>query len=121
MQQGPITQFEFNQFQQAARANPGDNKLQLLLAKKMVEAAAVLADEGGRADARTTRKNRENYIFDAHKIVKKLANSVRFLFFLNLIFNFFGRRGVYFCWWLTDILWRFSPRYLRWFLESPLS
>jgi TPR repeat protein len=46
-----------------------------MLAKKMVEAASVLANEGGRADARTAKKNRENYIFDAHKIVKKLCNS----------------------------------------------
>ncbi|KAI5851319.1 hypothetical protein DFP73DRAFT_149942 [Morchella snyderi] len=71
----PITQFDLNQAQQSARANPGDQKLQLQLAKKMVEAASVLADEGGSADAKTTRKNRENFIFDAHKIIKKLANS----------------------------------------------
>lgn len=81
MKPPPITQIEFNQIQQAAKANPGDQKLQLLLAKKMVEAAAVLADEGGRADAKTTKKNRENWIFDAHKIVKKLANSVWFFCF----------------------------------------
>jgi hypothetical protein len=75
-QPSPITQFEYNQILQNARANPGNQKLQLLLAKKMVEAAAVLADEGGRADPKTTKKNRENYIFEAHKIVKKLASSV---------------------------------------------
>ncbi|CAZ86645.1 unnamed protein product [Tuber melanosporum] len=74
-QPGPITPIELNQLQQNAKANPGDQKLQLMLAKKMVEAASVLANEGGRADARTAKKNRENYIFDAHKIVKKLCNS----------------------------------------------
>lgn len=82
----PITQFDLNQAQQSARANPGDQKLQLQLAKKMVEAASVLADEGGRADAKTTRKNRENFIFDAHKIIKKLANSV--WIFVFIFFSF---------------------------------
>jgi TPR repeat protein len=33
----------------------------------------VLADEGGRADAKTTAKNRERYIFEAHKLVQKLV------------------------------------------------
>lgn len=75
-QAGVVTQLELNQLQQAVKANPGDQKTQLLLVKKMVEAAVVLADEGGRADAKTTKKNRENYIFDAHKILKKLTNSV---------------------------------------------
>ena len=78
-QPGPITPVELNRLHQNAKANPGDPKLQLMLAKKMVEAASVLADEGGRADAKTAKKNRENYIFDAHKIVKKLCNSVGIL------------------------------------------
>jgi hypothetical protein len=73
---GPVTTQELARLQNEARINPGDQKLQLLLAKKMVEAASVLASEGGRADVKTTRKNRENYIFDAHKIVKRLTNSV---------------------------------------------
>lgn len=72
----PITKAELEQLSNAAKMNPGDSRLQLALAKKLVEAAAVLANEGGRADVKTTRKNRENYIFDAHKIVKRLANSV---------------------------------------------
>ncbi|KAI5801794.1 hypothetical protein FPQ18DRAFT_406749, partial [Pyronema domesticum] len=72
---GPVTTQELARLQNEARINPGDQKLQLLLAKKMVEAASVLASEGGRADVKTTRKNRENYIFDAHKIIKRLTNS----------------------------------------------
>ncbi|KAI5810837.1 hypothetical protein BZA77DRAFT_335580 [Pyronema omphalodes] len=71
---GPVTTQELARLQNEARINPSDQKLQLLLAKKMVEAASVLASEGGRADVKTTRKNRENYIFDAHKIVKRLTS-----------------------------------------------
>lgn len=68
-----VTQEELERLRQAVKANPSDQKTQLILAKKMVEAAAVLADEGGRADPKTKNKNREKYIFDAHKLVKKLA------------------------------------------------
>jgi hypothetical protein len=75
--EAPITAPELEALKNSAKLNPSDQKLQLTLAKKMVEAATVLASEGGRADIKTTRKNRENYIFDAHKIIKKLANSVR--------------------------------------------
>ncbi|KLJ10058.1 hypothetical protein EMPG_14532 [Blastomyces silverae] len=35
----------------------------------------VLIDDNGRADLRTKNKNRERYIFDAHKIVKKLVSA----------------------------------------------
>jgi len=84
-QPGPITALELNRLHQNAKAHPGDPKLQLMLAKKMVEAASALADEGGRADARTAKKNRENYIFDAHKIVKKLCNSVGVLSLIVLV------------------------------------
>ena len=69
----PVTLEELERIRQAIKANPSDQKTQLVLAKKMVEAAAVLADEGGRADQKTKNKNREKYIFDAHKLVKKLV------------------------------------------------
>ena len=68
-----VTQEELDRLRQAVKANPSDLKTQLTLAKKMIEAAAVLADEGGRVDQKTKNKNREKYIFDAHKLVKKLA------------------------------------------------
>ena len=61
---------------QLAKSAQSDQGLQLTLAKKYIEAADVLADEGGRADAKTTKKNRESFILDAHKILKKLANGV---------------------------------------------
>ena len=77
VQEGAVTVQELDQLQQAVKLNPSDQGLQLTLAKRLVDAASTLASEGGRADVKTTRKNRENYIFDAHKIVKKLTNSVR--------------------------------------------
>ncbi|KAI5846178.1 hypothetical protein BZA05DRAFT_140758 [Tricharina praecox] len=73
--EAPVTMQELEQMRNQATMNPNDNTLQLKLAKKMVEAATTLASEGGRADIKTTRRNRENYIFDAHKIIKKLTNA----------------------------------------------
>lgn len=73
--QATVTQEDLERLRQAVKANPADQKTRLTLAKKLVEAAAVLADEGGRADQKTKNKNREKYIFDAHKLVKKLAYS----------------------------------------------
>ncbi|KAK2765026.1 hypothetical protein FQN54_008725 [Arachnomyces sp. PD_36] len=72
---GPITHEELQQLQQAANSHPSDHKLQLLLAKKQVEAATVLAGENGRVDAKTRNKNREKYIMDAYKSIKKLVNA----------------------------------------------
>lgn len=69
----PVTHQELEALQQAASRNPDDLRSQLILAKKMVEAASVLVDE--RADPRTRNKSREKYILDAHKIVKKLSNN----------------------------------------------
>ena len=70
----PVTHEELQRLGQLIKAYPNDKKTQLLLAQKMVDAASVLADEGGRADAKMRKKNREKYIFDAHKLVKKLVN-----------------------------------------------
>lgn len=71
----PVTLDELVKLRQVIKANQKDQKTQLVLAQKLVEAASVLADEGGLADSKTTSKNREKYIFDAHKIIKKLVNS----------------------------------------------
>ncbi|KAL8808517.1 MAG: hypothetical protein Q9182_000068 [Xanthomendoza sp. 2 TL-2023] len=57
------------------RKNPSDSQTQLLLAKKLVEAATVLANEGGRADAKTAIRNRDKFNSEAHKVVKKLAQN----------------------------------------------
>ena len=73
--QAPVTLDELEKLRQVIRANPKDQKTQLLLARKLVKAASILADEGGRADPKARSKNREKYIFDAHKIIKKLVSS----------------------------------------------
>jgi TPR repeat protein len=73
---GPITFQELAKLREAVRGQPQNQAQQLRLAKKLVEAAVVLADENGAADARTTQRNRENYVNEAYKLVKKLvANS----------------------------------------------
>jgi TPR repeat protein len=71
----PVTLQELNSLRQMYSSTPGDHALGLKLAKKMVEAAKVLSDENGTADAKTAQKNREKYIFDAHKLIKKLVSS----------------------------------------------
>lgn len=71
----PITMDGLARLRNDSQARPKDQALQLRYAKKLVEAAAVLADEGGRADPKTRNKNRERYTLEAHKTVKKLAQS----------------------------------------------
>ncbi|KAJ5919162.1 hypothetical protein N7466_010105 [Penicillium verhagenii] len=71
--QTPITHNELEKLQQKARGNPSDQALQLLLAKKTVEAATVLVEENTRLDPKTKAKLKEKYILDAHKIIKKLS------------------------------------------------
>jgi TPR repeat protein len=69
----PVTHDELNRLRNTLRANPADNATALLLAKKLVEAATVLADEGGTADTRTKNKNREKYMMEGHKTLKKVV------------------------------------------------
>lgn len=71
----PVTHDELNRLRNTWKSDPTDNRTGLQLAKKLVEAASVLADEGGTADTRTRNKNREKFIFEAHKIVKKLVSN----------------------------------------------
>lgn len=71
----PVTPAELQKLRAYVDANPQNHKQGLVLAKKLVEAGSVLASEGGRADARTTAKNRERYIMDAYKLVKKLVSA----------------------------------------------
>jgi TPR repeat protein len=71
----PITPYDLNLLVQTIKSNPNDHKTTLKLAKKLVEAASVLSNEGGKADAKTAQKNRERYIFDAHKYLKKLVHN----------------------------------------------
>lgn len=71
----PVTPEELERLRKSVKTNPSDQKAQLTLAKKMVEAASALVDDGGRADQKTKSKAREKYILDAHRIVKKLVNN----------------------------------------------
>lgn len=72
-QSQPVTQGEISRLQAEVNAHPQDHATALLLAKKLIEAATVLASENGRLDPRQTAKNREKYIMDAHRRIKKLV------------------------------------------------
>jgi TPR repeat protein len=71
----PVTYEELFRLRESVKNNPSDQATHLLLAKRLVEAANVLSSEGGRADPKTAQKNREKYIFEAHKHVKKLVSN----------------------------------------------
>ncbi|GES63092.1 chitin synthase activator [Aspergillus terreus] len=70
----PVTHEELQRLQQTVKGRPSDQKTQLLLAKKLVEASVVLV-ENTHMDTKTKTKAREKYVTDAYKIVKKLASS----------------------------------------------
>ncbi|KAL4782722.1 hypothetical protein BJX76DRAFT_281166 [Aspergillus varians] len=72
--QEPVTQAGLERLQAQARSSPADQKLQLLLAQKLVEASVVLV-EASRLDPRSKAKARDKYNIDAHKILKKLISS----------------------------------------------
>ena len=57
------------------KTSPNDFALGLRFAKRLVEAAKVLSSEDGRADPKQVTRNRERYINDAHKVVKKMVNA----------------------------------------------
>lgn len=69
----PVTFEVLQRIRFHVQQNPSDEALQLDLAKKLLEAAVTLADEGGRADPKTKNKNRERYTMEANKLVKKLV------------------------------------------------
>ncbi|KGO70544.1 Tetratricopeptide-like helical [Penicillium expansum] len=71
----PVTIEEIQRLQQQARGNPSDQKTQLLLAKRLVEASTVLVEDSSRLDPKTKAKAKEKYVMDAHKILKKLVTA----------------------------------------------
>lgn len=71
----PLTQGELQQLRAQVDANPTSSKLNLLYAKKLVEASKTLVNEHGRADPKIAAKNRERYLMEAYKRVKKLASA----------------------------------------------
>ena len=80
----PVTHEELQRLRTTVNARPNDQSTQLLLARKLVDAAAQLADDQGRADAKTRQKNRERYTNEAHRLVKKLVahGNAEAMFFL---------------------------------------
>lgn len=68
-----VTHAELDRLRQAVDAPPHSPKQTLILVKKLVEASKVLANENGRADPKTAAKNRERYITEAYKRLKKLV------------------------------------------------
>jgi TPR repeat protein len=72
-QEPPVTLQELDRLRARAQEAPTDYASQLHLAKRLVEASTVLADAGGVADIKTRNKNREKFILEAHKVLKKLV------------------------------------------------
>lgn len=72
-QRQPVTNAELNGLRDAFSKSPNNDRVGLQLAKKLVEAGQVLANNGGRADPKQTAKNRESYVNEAYKIVKRLV------------------------------------------------
>ncbi|OKL63212.1 hypothetical protein UA08_01317 [Talaromyces atroroseus] len=70
----PLTQTELERLHLIVRRNPDDHKTALKLAKKYVEASTRLVGEEGRVDPKTRARNRDKYISDASKIVKRLVH-----------------------------------------------
>lgn len=68
---GKVTLAEINKLRKEAKAN--NPELQLTLVKRLIEAAAVLADEGGKADPKQTRKNKEEYSREALRTLKQIT------------------------------------------------
>ncbi|KDN61706.1 hypothetical protein CSUB01_04407 [Colletotrichum sublineola] len=69
----PVTQDELERLRQIVKTNPNDQESALRLAKRLVEAADVLAP--ALADAKMRTRSRERYLADASKILKKLSSA----------------------------------------------
>lgn len=80
-----VTQGELDGLRQNIKVNPSDQKAQMLLAKKLMEAVAGLDEGVPRLDQKTIQKTRERYYAEAYKIVKRLASagSADGMFFLG--------------------------------------
>ena len=78
----PVTLQELEQLRNATKMNPTDQAIQMMLARKLVEASEVLVP--AIPDQRARNKTRERYIMDAHKLLKKLvaAQNTEAMFYL---------------------------------------
>lgn len=71
----PVTQDELDRLRQTMKSNHSDQRTQMTLAKKLVEAAAALDEGVPRLDQKTIQKTRERYYAEAHKVVKRLVST----------------------------------------------
>ncbi|KAG9499882.1 hypothetical protein J7337_008346 [Fusarium musae] len=71
--EGPVTTQELEHLRMLIKNNSSDQDSALRLAKKLVEAADVLAPK--MPDPKQRTRARERYLIDCHKILKKLANA----------------------------------------------
>ncbi|OHE99388.1 SKT5 protein [Colletotrichum orchidophilum] len=69
----PVTQEELERLRQVVKSTPNDQETAMRLAKRLVEAADVLAPN--LADPKMKTRARERYLADANKILKKLSNA----------------------------------------------
>lgn len=72
-QEAPVTAQELEQLRNTIKVNAQDQSTALRLAKRLIEAADVLAPNF--PDPAKRKKERERYLMDAQKILKKLANA----------------------------------------------
>ncbi|KAL8823730.1 MAG: hypothetical protein Q9191_005600 [Dirinaria sp. TL-2023a] len=72
---GQVTQQDLDRLRHGMKMNPSDQKIQMDLAKKLVEAAAALDHGVPRIDQRTIQKTKEKYFAESHKIAKRLVSS----------------------------------------------
>ncbi|KAH8811456.1 hypothetical protein F5884DRAFT_854804 [Xylogone sp. PMI_703] len=77
-----VTHEELEELRNQMRMNPNDQAVQLLFARKLIEASDVLV--ASLPDQRARNKARERYVLDAHKLLKKLvaAQNPDAMFFL---------------------------------------
>lgn len=71
----PVTQQELDRLRHGMKMNPSDQKIQMNLAKKLVEAAAALDNGVPRIDQRTIQKTKDKYFAESHKIAKRLVST----------------------------------------------
>ncbi|EKJ68096.1 hypothetical protein FPSE_11696 [Fusarium pseudograminearum CS3096] len=72
-EESPVTTQELEHLRMLIKSNANDQDSALRLAKKLVEAADVLAPK--MPDPKQRSRARERYLIDCHKILKKLANA----------------------------------------------
>lgn len=72
-QEAPVSPQELEQLRNTIKANAQDQQTALRLARKLIEAADVLAPLF--PDPTKRKKERERYLLDSQKILKKLANA----------------------------------------------